>query len=68
MVLTIGYEFVLGRFAFGRSWSEVAADFDLSRGRLLPLGLLFLLFSPLLGAWFRGRIASASRRISSRQA
>ena len=64
--LTIGYEVALGRFAFGHSWSEVAADFDLVRGRLLPLGLLFLLFSPLLGAWFRGRIGSASRRISSR--
>src|SRR5215472_6564249 len=56
VVLTIGYELALGRFAFGRPWSEIAADFDVFRGRLLPFGLLILLFSPLLAARLRGRI------------
>jgi len=59
VALTIVYEVALGRFAFDRSWSEVAADFDLSRGRMLPLGLLFLFFSPLFAAWIRGRIGTA---------
>jgi hypothetical protein len=67
VALTIAYEVVLGRFAFNRSWGDVAADFDLSRGRLLPLGLLFLLFSPMLAAWFRGRIGSAFRKVAGRQ-
>ena len=58
VAMTIAYEVALGRFAFDRSWSEIAADFDPWHGRLLPLGLLFLLFSPLLAAWLRGRIGA----------
>jgi hypothetical protein len=67
VVLTIGYELALGRFAFDRSWSEIASDFDLFHGRLLPLGLLFLLFSPLLAAWLRGRIGTPERHAASPQ-
>ena len=66
-VLTIGYELALGRFAFDRSWSEIASDFDLFHGRLLPLGLLFLLFSPLLAAWLRGRIGTPARHAAGPQ-
>jgi len=67
VVLTIGYELALGRFAFDRSWSEIASDFDLFHGRLLPLGLLFLLFSPLLAAWLRGRIGTPARHAAGPQ-
>jgi hypothetical protein len=63
VVLTIGYELALGRFAFDRSWSEIASDFDLFRGRLLPLGLLFLFFAPVLAAWLHGRIGTAPRQV-----
>jgi hypothetical protein len=66
VVLTIGYEFALGRIAFNRSWSEIASDFDLFEGRLLPLGLLFLLFAPLLAAWLRGRIGARTQHAVSR--
>jgi hypothetical protein len=66
VVLTIGYEFALGRFAFDRSWSEIASDFDLLQGRLFPLGLIFLLFAPLLAAWLRGRIAAPARHSAGR--
>jgi len=65
VALTIGYEVVLGRFALHRSWSEIAEDFNLFRGRLFPLGLAFLLFSPLLSAWLRGRFATASHASGS---
>jgi hypothetical protein len=67
VVLTIGYELALGRLAFDRSWSEIASDFDLFRGRLLPLGLLFLLFAPLLAAWLRGRIGASARHAAGSQ-
>ncbi len=67
VVLTIGYELALGRFAFDRSWSEIASDFDLFHGRLLPLGLLFLLFAPLLAARLRGRIGTAARHAAGPQ-
>jgi hypothetical protein len=55
-VLTIAYELFLGRLAFDRSWNEIAPDFDLFHGSLLPLGLTALLFAPLLAARLRGRI------------
>ena len=57
VVLTIAYELALGRLVFYQSWADIASDFDLLHGRLLPLGLLFLMFSPLLAAQLRGRIA-----------
>lgn len=56
VLLTIGYELALGRLAFHRTWSEMAADFNLLQGRLFPVALVFLLFSPLLAAWLRGRV------------
>ena len=55
VVLTIGYEVALGRFAFRRSWAEIGSDFGLLHGRLFPIGLLFLMFAPLLAARLRGR-------------
>jgi hypothetical protein len=55
VVLTIGYELVLGRFVFHHSWAEIGSDFDLSHGRLFPIGLLFVMFAPLLAARLRGR-------------
>ena len=57
VALTIAYELVLGTFVFNQSLSEIASQFDVLHGRLLPLGLLFLMFSPLLAAHLRGRIA-----------
>ena len=67
MVLCIGYELALGRFAFHRSWDEIFEDFNLFRGRLLPLGLFFLLFSPLLAARLRGRIGTQARHATGPQ-
>ncbi len=54
LVLTVLFELGLGYFAFGRSWAEVSADFDPSRGGLLPIGLLFLTLCPSIAARARG--------------
>jgi hypothetical protein len=62
MVLTIAYELALGRFAFHLSWAEIASDFDLSHGNLLPIGLLFLMFSPFLASRLRRRWSEPARR------
>ena len=67
VALTVGYEVVLGRLAFHYSWSEVVAEFDLSRGRLLPLGLLFLFLSPLIAAWLRGRVGRPAQHAAGPQ-
>ena len=60
VALTIAYELLLGRFIFNQSLSEIASQFDVLHSRLLPFGLLFLMFSPLLAAYLRGRIARRS--------
>lgn len=56
VALTVVYEFILGRVVFHQTWADILSDFDLLQGRLLPIGLLFLLFAPLLAARLRGRI------------
>jgi len=50
VLLTIAYEFTLGYFAFHRPLGDIASDFDLWHGRLLPIGLVVLLFAPLFAA------------------
>ena len=66
-VLTIAYELLLGRLAFDRSWNEIAADFDLFHGSLLPLGLIALLFAPLLAARLRGRVGWSTPHAAGRK-
>jgi hypothetical protein len=61
-MLTVAYELALGRFAFHRFWVEIISDFDLSHGKLLPIGLLFLMFSPLVAARLRGRRGGSARQ------
>jgi hypothetical protein len=53
VLLTLGFELVLGRL-IGRSWAEIAGDFNLLRGGLMGLGLLLLLFAPTIGWRLRG--------------
>jgi hypothetical protein len=53
MLLTVGFEVGLGRFAFGYTWMQIAADYDLRRGRLMLLGLVLLLFAPLIATKIR---------------
>ena len=52
--LTLLFEFGLGLFVLGYSWERVASDYDLSRGGLMPFGLLLLTLAPLVAARQRG--------------
>ena len=47
VILTAGFEIMLGRFVMGVSWERIASDYDLVKGGLMPLGLLVMLFAPL---------------------
>jgi len=60
LVLTLLFELSLGRFILGLSWERLFSDYDLSRGGLLPLGLIALTLSPLIAARVRvaGRFQS----------
>ena len=53
LVLTVGFEFGFGYFVVGRSWEDLACDYDLARGGLLPIGLVVLALSPLIAARLR---------------
>jgi hypothetical protein len=53
MLLTVLFEVSLGRLAFGYSWSQIAADYDLCQGRLMSLGLVLLLFAPFIATKIR---------------
>ena len=55
VALTIAFEVGLGRAVLNFDWTRILADYDLSHGGLLGLGLLAMLFMPLLAARIRGR-------------
>lgn len=46
LVLTVGFEFSLGRLVAKRSWEELTAEYDVRRGRLWPLVMVSLLLGP----------------------
>jgi hypothetical protein len=50
LCLTILFEVSLGRFVLGFSWEGLASGYDIARGGLLPLGLIFLMLSPFISA------------------
>jgi hypothetical protein len=52
--LTLAFEFGAGHYAFGKSWGELLADYDLSRGRIWILVLIVTLVAPVWTARLRG--------------
>ena len=49
--LTIAFEFIFGHYVDRKSWSELAANYQVWEGRLWPLVLLSLVLAPFL--WIR---------------
>ena len=54
LLLTVAFEFGVGHYAFGKSWSELLADYDVSRGRIWILVLVVTLLAPAMTARLRG--------------
>jgi hypothetical protein len=54
-MLTILFEFSFGRLVTRRSWSELLGAYDLRRGRLWPLMLLWICLGPLITTAIRRR-------------
>jgi len=44
--LTVAFEFTFGRLVAKKSWRELAADYNLRKGRLWPLVLAWIALSP----------------------
>lgn len=49
LVLTVAFEISLGRL-LNLSWERIFSDYDIRNGGLMPIGLLFLVFAPLIAA------------------
>ncbi|HEY9832093.1 MAG TPA: hypothetical protein V6D26_16030 [Stenomitos sp.] len=54
LLLTVVFEIVLGRFILAYSWEQIAADYNLLQGGLMPIGLVLLTLSPLIAGKIRG--------------
>lgn len=48
LLLTVVFEFLLGRYVSGATWETQLADYNLLRGRLWPLVLLATFLAPWL--------------------
>jgi hypothetical protein len=54
MLLIAVFEVSLGRWVFGYSWTQIAANYNLFQGGLMSIGLVLLLFAPLIATKVRG--------------
>lgn len=59
VICTLVFEFTLGRI-LGFSWERMIEDYDIRRGGLMAVGLLFMLFAPYIAARLRGIRAKAA--------
>ncbi|NJR48367.1 MAG: hypothetical protein HC780_01245 [Leptolyngbyaceae cyanobacterium CSU_1_3] len=50
LVLTVGFEILLGRLVMQLSWQRILSDYNLLQGGLMPIGLLILTLGPILAA------------------
>lgn len=55
VVLTVAFEFTLGHYVFGRSWANLASDYDILRGGFLLFGLAVMMFAPVVAVRMRRR-------------
>jgi hypothetical protein len=46
VLMTVGFEFLVGHYVFGTSWARLLADYDLVGGRVWLLVLATLAFAP----------------------
>lgn len=54
VALSFLFEVLIGLYGRGYSMERILAEYDLSRGGLMPIGLAFMLFCPLVAARLRG--------------
>jgi hypothetical protein len=63
VVLTAVFEICLGRFVLHYSWNQIAADYDVLHGGLMPFGFVLLALSPLIAARLRGIFSGSNSSI-----
>jgi hypothetical protein len=60
LVATVAFEFLVGHFVDRRSWTELAGNYAIWRGRLWPLVLTTLVLAPFV--WGRWRVPAHEPR------
>jgi len=53
LVLTVAFEILFGRLVMGLDWEKIFAGYNIAQGGFMPLGLLILLFSPMIALKLR---------------
>ena len=61
LVLTLAFEFLGGHYLFRQPWSAVLQDYDVRRGRIWLLALVFVLLAPLWTARLKGLFHDAEQ-------
>ena len=57
LALTLAFEWNFGHYVTGRSWENLAANYNLLHGGLMPVGLAIFAMTP----WIAWRLRQASR-------
>ncbi len=55
VILTIGFEFIAGHYAFGISWEKLLADYNILNGRVWGLVPLTVFIAPSLSSFILRR-------------
>ncbi len=66
MVLTLAFEIALGRIAFGYSWEQISANFNLFKGELMLFELALLALAPLIATRIRGTLTNLKTSANKR--
>ena len=60
VALTVAFEFLFGHFVDRKSWSELAANYEIWNGKLWPVVLAVIAFAPFLwGRWSTAELIHA---------
>jgi hypothetical protein len=60
VLLTLIFEITFGVFVVGADKARILEDYDLPNGGLMPIGLVFMLFTPMIASWLRAKFRSVS--------
>ena len=59
LLMTVAFEFIIGHYVDGETWSELAANYNLLQGRLWPIVLASIVCAPF---WW-GRVDRGSSAV-----
>jgi hypothetical protein len=55
VLLTVGFDFLAGHYAFKKSWETLLADYNIAQGRIWILVLITNLLAPIIAVWGKNK-------------